>query len=128
MERWPNSCRHPVGGEPMQSGFERCLRACNECADACDDCSTACLNEPDIRSMAECIRLNMDCAAICRLAAGYIARGSARAGDVCRLCAEICDACAAECQKHQTDQCRRCAEACRSCAAECRNMSSAARP
>jgi hypothetical protein len=111
----------------MQAEYESCLRACNACADACDDCSTACLKEPDIRSMAECIRLDLDCAAICRLAAGFMARGSARATEICRLCADICEACAAECQKHPADHCQRCAEACRSCAAECNKMSSAPR-
>ena len=43
--------------------------------------------------MAECIRLDIDCAAICRLAAGYMARGSALAVHVCELCADVCEAC-----------------------------------
>jgi len=72
--------------------------------------------------MAECIRLDMDCAAMCRVAAGFMARGSARAPTVCLLCAEICEACAAECAKHEADHCRRCAEACRACAIECNKM------
>ena len=112
----------------MRAEFEECVRACNACADACDDCSTACLNEPDVRSMAECVRLDLDCAAICRLAAGYMARGSARATEVCRLCAAICEACAAECQKHEADHCQRCAAACRACAAKCREMSTRGQP
>jgi hypothetical protein len=102
--------------------METCVGACNACADACDACSTACLSEPDIKMMADCIRLDLDCAAICRLASGFMARGSARARDVCRVCAMICDACAAECAKHKVDHCQRCAEACRVCAAECRKM------
>jgi hypothetical protein len=102
--------------------MESCIRACNACADACDMCSTACLAEPDVEMMADCIKLDLDCAAICRLAAGFMARGSARAKDVCRVCAAICDACATECAKHQADHCKRCAEACGACANECRRM------
>jgi hypothetical protein len=38
----------------------------------------------------------------------------------------VCEACAAECSKHDDDHCRRCAEACRRCAGECRSMMSMA--
>jgi tryptophanase len=107
----------------MDPKFESCLRACNACADACDSCAAACLKESDLAAMAECIRLDLDCAAICRLAAGYMARGSTRARDICRLCADVCEACGAECAKHKLDHCQRCAEACRACVAECRKMS-----
>lgn len=107
----------------MQREFEKCLQACNRCADACDDCATACLREPEVAKMAECVRLDLDCAAICRLAAGFMARGSDRARDVCSLCAVICEACAVECAKHPAEHCQRCAEACRACAAECLKMS-----
>ena len=47
---------------------QACLDACNACADACDRCSTACLQVADVKMMARCIALDMDCAAICRTA------------------------------------------------------------
>lgn len=102
--------------------FERCIQACDACAAACDMCATACLTEPDVKKMADCIRLDLDCAAICRLASGYMSRGSARAAAICRACAEICTACAEECAEHPPEHCQRCAQACRSCAEECRRM------
>ncbi|HNP21719.1 MAG TPA: four-helix bundle copper-binding protein [Panacibacter sp.] len=40
----------------------------------------------------------------------------------CRLCADICEACANECAKHDTDHCRECATVCLSCAKMCRQM------
>jgi hypothetical protein len=104
--------------------FDSCIRACDACATACDTCGTACLTEPDVKQMADCIRLDLDCAAICRLASGYMARRSERAATICRICAEICEACAAECAKHPPEHCQRCAQACRACAEECRRMSS----
>lgn len=102
--------------------YESCIQSCNDCADACDHCAAACLGEDDVKMMARCIALDVDCAAICRLAASYMARGSEFAGALCQVCADICDACGEECAKHDSDHCQRCAEACRQCAAECRKM------
>lgn len=101
---------------------QSCIDACNACADACDHCSTACLQEPDVKAMARCIALDMDCAAICRLSAGYMSRGSDFARQLCRLCAEVCQACGDECARHPHDHCQACAAACRKCAEECRKM------
>lgn len=102
--------------------YADCIRACNTCADACDHCAVACLDESNVSHMARCIRLDMDCAALCRLAAGYMARGSECVSTLCRACADICDACADECEKHDHDHCRQCAQACRECARACREM------
>ncbi|HEY9105431.1 MAG TPA: four-helix bundle copper-binding protein [Roseateles sp.] len=99
-----------------------CIAACNACADACDHCSTACLQEPEIKPMARCIALDIDCAALCRLAAACLARGSEFARRVCGLCALVCDACAEECAQHGHDHCRHCALACKTCAEACRRM------
>ena len=106
--------------------FESCIDACNDCATACDHCAIACLGEKEVAKMARCIQLDIDCAAICRLAAGYMARGSELAADVYELCAQICDACAKECAKHPMDHCQDCAKACRRCAEECRRMAAQA--
>ena len=99
-----------------------CIEACNECANACDHCAVACLGEPDPKSMARCIALDLDCAALCRLAASYMARDSESAGALCSLCADVCESCAAECEKHDMQHCRDCAASCRRCAEECRRM------
>ena len=99
-----------------------CIEACNACADACDHCATACLMEQHVQSMIRCIALDMDCAAICRLAAGYMSRGSEFAKALCGQCAEVCQACGDECAKHPMEHCRACADACRRCAQECLRM------
>lgn len=72
--------------------------------------------------MAKCIQLDMECAAACYNAAQLMSLGSSRAEDFCRLCAELCQACAEECAKHDNEHCRECAEACRLCAEECLHM------
>jgi hypothetical protein len=84
------------------------------------------LNEPDVKMMAECIRLDRDCSHICWTVAAFMSRGSHFAHDLCRVCAEICEACAIECEKHEHEHCQRCAQECRTCAEECRRMAGAA--
>ncbi|WP_236725571.1 MULTISPECIES: four-helix bundle copper-binding protein [Mycobacterium] len=53
--------------------------------------------------MADCVRLCLDCAAICAACVTLVSRGSRWAAQLCQLCAEICDACAAEGDKHDND-------------------------
>jgi uncharacterized protein DUF326 len=107
--------------------FQSCINACNQCAIACDHCAASCLKEKDVQMMGRCIELDIDCAEICRLAVGYMSRGSELAGAICEACAEVCQVCAEECAKHDKMQhCRECAEACRRCAQECRRMAAAA--
>lgn len=104
--------------------YQPCIDACIQCAQECDHCASACLGEAEVEMLAQCIRLDHDCATICWTAASYMSRGSQFAVAVCRLCAEICDACAEECGKHAAhmEHCARCAEACRRCAETCRQM------
>lgn len=96
------------------------LEALNNCAAACNHCTTACLDEQDVKMMARCIKLDIDCADICQLTAALVARGSDHAAHLIKECAEICEACAEECEKHShMEHCRQCAEACRRCAEAC---------
>lgn len=105
--------------------YASCIAACNDCADACDHCATACLDEKNVTAMARCIKLDIDCAALCRLAASYMARGSELASVICEACAQVCEECGEECAQHKMDHCQKCAEACRRCAEECRRMAGA---
>ena len=102
--------------------FDRRIAACNACALACERCATACLREQDCASMRTCIALDLDCASACRFAAALMGRDSVHAAQACRLCADICSACAGECEKHPHAHCQACAAACRDCAQECRAM------
>lgn len=107
----------------MQSQkFNACIEACNACAVACNHCAASCLHESDVKMMAPCIALDMDCAQICALAAAAMARGSQHSKAICALCAVICQSCADECGKHDMGHCKQCAAACAKCAEECRKM------
>ena len=92
----------------------------NNCAIECSHCAMACLDEQDVKMLAKCIKLDIDCAEICRLTASLLARGSEHGIHLLRECAEVCDACAEECEKHShMEHCKHCAEVCRHCAEEC---------
>ena len=101
---------------------QECIDACNACAVACNSCATACLHEDDVKMMARCVALDIDCAAICQLAAAAMARDSEFASVLCTACASICDACGDECGKHDMAHCQKCAAACKACAKACRAM------
>jgi hypothetical protein len=101
------------------------ISSCLECAAVCTMCADACAAEPDVAELRRCIRLNADCADLC----GAVARVLGRTGDphsgalraAVDACAEICVACASECQKHADhhEHCRQCAEVCMRCARAC---------
>ena len=99
---------------------KKLLEALNNCAAECNHCATACLDEEDVKILAKCIKQDIDCADICSLTASLIARGSVHGSHLLKECAEICKACAEECEKHAHMQhCKTCAEACRICVQAC---------
>lgn len=72
--------------------------------------------------MANCIRLDRDCADMCLLAATLMTRNSALSNAFCALCAKACRACGDECGKHETEHCQKCSKACLACAQACESM------
>ena len=98
----------------------------NNCAAVCNHCITACLEEEDVKMLANCIKLDIDCAEICSLTAAFVVRGSAHASHLMAECADICNNCADECEKHShMEHCKECADACRICAEACGQMAHA---
>jgi hypothetical protein len=75
--------------------------------------------------MTQCIRTCLDCADVCEATTNLGLRRSGSNETVLRemleLCARVCDACAAECDKHDHEHCKLCAIMCRECADDCRN-------
>lgn len=123
---------HP---EPAGSNGEearRCIEACAECAQTCTVCADACLGEDNVKMMVTCIRLNLDCAEVCRVTGTLMTRPSHRDAPALRAqlraCIEMCRACAEECASHDHDHCQVCAESCRACAEACEAMAGALVP
>ena len=65
--------------------YESCIKACLRCADACNHCASSCTQEKDIKMMARCIQLDMECAAICYASAQLMSLGSEMAKAVCQI-------------------------------------------
>ncbi len=106
--------------------YDECIIACQACASACTSCAMDCLKETDVHHLTECIKLNLECAAICKAAVEMMDLESEYAEQICRSCEEICYRCAEECEKHEDmEHCLECAEECRNCADACAKMVSA---
>jgi hypothetical protein len=102
--------------------YKRCIDTCLACAAICNHCASASTKEKDVAMMAECIRLDMECAVVCYAVAQVMSIGGKTAKALCSVCADACDACADECAKHDNEHCKECAAACRACADVCRAM------
>lgn len=89
-----------------------------KCINTCEDCTTVCIKEGH---HSDCAMECRDCADICSLLYKFIARGSRNITILKTLCAEICEKCAIECERHagHMPSCKACAEACRACAEAC---------
>ena len=102
--------------------YKSCIDACLSCAAICNHCASSCTQEDDVKMMARCIQLDMECAVNCYAAAQLMSLGSEKAKDICRMCADICEKCGNECARHKTGHCQECAQACKQCLNECRRM------
>lgn len=111
-----------------------CVDACSLCSETCTACADACLSERHVESLISCIRLNLDCAAVCAATGSVVARAN-KAGNRQPLeaqlttCIAFCRACAAECARHaeRHKHCRVAADACLKCADACAEMLSSLR-
>ncbi|MEO6538123.1 MAG: four-helix bundle copper-binding protein [Ferruginibacter sp.] len=90
------------------------------CIAACNFCASSCLKEENVKMMAKCISMDIDCAEVCRTTAILLARDSPHGKHLLKECIELCDACAAECGMHEADHCQACAKACRECSEACK--------
>lgn len=119
---------------PHAEAMSRCIDACFGCVETCTTCADACLSERDIENLRACIRLNLDCAAVCNATGNIMARSN-KAGHRQLLeallanCIAFCRACAASCAQHagMHRHCQVCAEACTLCAEACTDMLDALR-
>lgn len=103
------------------------MRAAVEITNCCHDvCLGTAMNyclEGGEHAEGEHIRLMLDCAEICRTASTFMLVDSLYHRDVCAVCAEICEDCAAECE--HMDGMHACVRTCRDCAETCRQMAGA---
>ena len=103
----------------MTQTMKNVIEALYFCAAQCNRCYIACAREADPSAFERCRMLDRECEDICRLTGQLLERGSENGHLFMKLCGQICEKCAAECEKHKEEHCRVCADACRKCAQLC---------
>ena len=91
------------------------------CAALCDETASTASQANDIENYYRFIFLNLDCADICRQVAMLYVRGSENTRLLAETCIEICEKCAEEAGRINTDQARQtmgiCLQTIQSCVA-----------
>lgn len=96
------------------------IESLEKCVTACNHCAASCLDEENVKAMADCIKLDLDCADVCQMTLKLLVRDNTSAITIVQFCSDICAECASECEKHEHDHCQQCAEACRNCEEKCK--------
>src|SRR5512144_1288693 len=98
---------HPAVGGAIDPTLVACIEALFDCAQACTTCADACLAEQAVAGLRTCIRLDLDCADLCLTTGMMISRRTGADAPtlktVLETCAEICRACAEECERHASE-------------------------
>lgn len=110
----------------MMNMYPPIVRVIQDCEAVCDHMVTHAGRMPDVQSRAAQLQLLRDCADVCALTARYIASDSPFSRESATLCADVCEACAAECMRHADQASQHCARVCCNCARECRAYAMAA--
>lgn len=116
-----------IGGQMTNAAdakADSCCIQCKDCERTCLACVDACLDELAGKAdRKNCIKLCLDCADICGVCSKIAARGGPLEATIAVACADACEKCAAECEKHKDDKaCQACAEQCKKCAKECKEQ------
>lgn len=105
----------------MDQGMQACIDACQQCHNICLQAAmTQCLHMGGKHVEAEHIRLMINCSEICQTAANFMLSQSALHSVICAACAQVCHACATNCE--QVGDMDECVQACRRCAEACEEM------
>jgi hypothetical protein len=105
----------------VDEDLKHCIEECRTCREVClSTAATHCLEMGGEHVAPDHFRLMMDCAEICGVATDFMLRNSPRHALTCGVCAEICAACADDCER--IGEMESCVEVCRRCAESCRKM------
>lgn len=105
--------------------MQSCIQNCFECFQICSQTLSYCLENGGQFLEPKRLKLLWDCAGICDLSAKFMIRNSENHSLTCKVCAEICTACAASCEAMPGDEMmKKCVDICRKCAKSCEEMAS----
>jgi hypothetical protein len=105
----------------IHEGLEECIQNCWRCHRQCLETTIYLSAENVDDGLQDKVKLLLSCAEICQSTANLLLLGASICQDVCRLCAEVCEAGAMLFDPDTGDrQLRLCFDACCDCAASCR--------
>lgn len=103
--------------------MRECIQQCQNCHDVCTETINHCLQMGGAHAEQNHIRVMLDCAEACQTSANFMLRMSDVYGEVCGVCADMCERCQRECERFKDDQMmQQCADACQKCAQSCHEM------
>jgi hypothetical protein len=103
--------------------MQECIDNCTDCAQVCEQMITHCLSKGGHHAEPSHIRLLIDCAEACKTSVGFMIRESPFHPLTCGTCAQVCTACAEDCESMNDDELmQECVEICRRCATSCAAM------
>lgn len=116
---------HSMHAMHSQSFMASCIQACNQCHQIClQTAMNYCLNTGGKHLEPEHFRLMISCSEICQTSANFMLSNSRFHSRTCAVCAEVCEACAADCR--MIGGMDECVQACENCAESCRQMATMA--
>ena len=89
------------------------------CAALCDEFATECSRFEDTENWYRSIFLSLDCADTCRQLAMLYVRGSENTQLLAKLCIEVCEKCAQEVSRFDTQRCRQVCAFCQQTVLNC---------
>lgn len=101
----------------MESKYKNCINACQQCLVDCQYCLVQMAGKESMNDCPSCCIQCIDAGSIC---IKFMVADSLFVKDYLRLCAQICEWCAEQCQAHNHEHCKLCATSCMACADECR--------
>jgi hypothetical protein len=108
----------------QSSEVQQCIENCLNCHRACEQLLPYCLEKGGMHAERKHIELLLSCADVTRTCAHLMMWNSSLHEKFCSLCAEMCTACAVNCEQMGEDKnMSACAELCRKCADSCQSMS-----
>ena len=114
---------HNQAKQTRSPDIQQCIEECQQCHAICVETLAYCLNMGGAHAQPHHLAILLDCAELCHLSEDSIRRDSAVVLTLCAACADVCNACATECETFIGDaQMKACADRCRSCATACRKM------
>lgn len=112
------------GMSPGTMTAESCIESCWQSHVMCLQTERYCIESGGMHVVQAHLALLSDCAEMCEKTADTLLRRSPQHAAVCLACAQLCDACAGDCETFKDDaRMLACARTCRNCAGHCRDMS-----